>query len=135
MALLEWSEELSVNVREIDEQHRELLRMLNTLHQASLRQEADHVLRGLLGELMDYASYHFSTEERYMFLYNYSGFLHHVAEHEEFVHQVGQFQGDFDSGADGVPLEVMRFLSSWLLDHILKTDKSFGPHFNAPGLA
>lgn len=133
MAPLEWTEDLSVSVREIDEQHRELLRMLNTLDHAIAVREPPHIVRGIIGEMMDYTAYHFSTEERYMFLFLYPEFHSHVAAHEEFVHQVARFQEAGEAGE--VPPELQRYLSGWLPRHIMEADKPFGPCFRAHGLA
>jgi hemerythrin len=84
--------------------------------------------------MMDYTSYHFATEEKYMALFHYPGFQSHNAEHEEFVRQVAKFQQQFEAGRLGLSIDVLRYLSSWLLNHILGSDKAFGPFFNSHGL-
>lgn len=134
MALLEWSDQLSCNVKEIDDQHKRLVGMLNDLHQAMLRKEGQLVLASILGKMMDYASYHFSTEEKYMAMFRYPGFQSHNAEHEEFVRQVAYFQRQYEAGKIGLSVDVLRYLSSWLMNHIMGSDKAFGPFFNAHGL-
>ncbi|MDD1755850.1 MAG: bacteriohemerythrin [Methanomassiliicoccales archaeon] len=134
MPLLEWSDELSCNVREIDEQHKRLVGMLNRLHQAMVRREGQRLLASILGELMDYTTYHFATEEKYMALFHYPGFQSHSAEHEDFVRTVSRFQKQYENGDVGLSISVLNFLSSWLRDHIMGSDKAFGPFFNANGL-
>ena len=134
MPLLEWSEELSCNVREIDEQHQLLVGMLNRLHQAMVQCQGQTVLASILGEMMDYTTYHFATEEKYMALFHYPEFQSHASEHEEFVRTVARFQREYEAGDVGLSVSVLNYLSSWLRDHILGSDKAFGPFFNAMGL-
>lgn len=134
MSLLEWSDELSCNVKEIDEQHKRLVDMVNELHQAMLGKQGQKALASIIGQMMDYTSYHFATEEKYMALFHYPGFQSHNAEHEEFVRQVTKFQQQFEAGRLGLSIDVLRYLSSWLLNHILGSDKAFGPFFNSHGL-
>jgi hemerythrin len=134
MTLIEWSDELSCNVKEIDDQHKNLVAMLNELHRAMLRKEGQKALSSILGRMVEYTSYHFSTEERYMSMFHYPGLEAHRPEHAEFVSSVAQFQEEFALGKVGLSIEVMRYLSSWLTNHIMVSDKSFGPFFNAHGL-
>lgn len=134
MPLIEWSEEMSCNVKEIDDQHKRLVGMLNELHQAMLRKDGQRALTSILGQMMDYTSYHFATEEVYMVLFQYPGFQAHNAEHAEFVRTVARFQEMYEAGKAGLSIEVLQYLSSWLANHIMGSDKAFGPFFNTHGL-
>jgi hemerythrin-like metal-binding protein len=58
----------------------------------------------------------------------------HKLEHKKFVGQVGEFKKLFDSGKAMLSMEVMSFLSDWLKNHIMKTDKQYGPFFNGKGV-
>jgi hemerythrin len=134
MPLLEWSEELSCNVKEIDDQHRRLVGMINELHQAMLQGQTQAVLAGTISKLEDYAIYHFATEERYMALYHYPGAQAHIAEHGVFMLKVADFQKKYEATEFGLSIQIFKYLSAWLRDHIMVSDKAFGPFFNANGL-
>lgn len=134
MPLLEWSEEFSCNVREIDDQHKRLVVMLNELHRAMINGKGQEVMASIIGQMMDYTTYHFSTEERYMALHSYPGFLSHSSEHQEFVRTVSRFQAQYEAGRVGLSIDILRFLSSWLLNHIQGSDRSLGPFLNARGV-
>jgi hemerythrin len=69
-----------------------------------------------------------------MSLYQYPDLEAHKAEHAEFVASVAQFREGFAAGRIGLTIEVMRYLSSWLTNHIMGTDRAFGPFFNDRGL-
>ena len=88
----------------------------------------------LLAELTNYTIYHFRTEEGYMEKYSYPALQSHRLEHQRFVQKVGEFKSSYDAGTIGLSNEVMHFLADWLKDHILGTDKKFGPFFNSKGL-
>ncbi|MFN3309093.1 MAG: bacteriohemerythrin, partial [Anaerolineales bacterium] len=66
MSLITWSDEFSVNIKEIDNQHRQLIEMVNQLQRAMKEGKGAAALNDILQRLIDYTDYHFSTEERMM---------------------------------------------------------------------
>jgi hemerythrin len=77
MSLIQWKDDYSVNVKEIDAQHQQLVNMVNELHAAMREGKANQVLQDLLKKLIDNTGYHFSTEEKLMQTYNYPGYIYH----------------------------------------------------------
>jgi len=134
MALIVWNDKLSVNVKEIDEQHKRLIGIINELHDGMKSGSGKTVVAPILKRLVDYSLYHFSTEERYMSLHRYPGELTHKAEHKKFTANVVDFHQRFSDGTAAVSLELMVFLKGWLTDHIMGTDKQYSKHFNDHGL-
>jgi hemerythrin len=134
MAIMIWSDALSVNIKEIDDQHKKLVAMVNLLHTAMLKGEGKKIIAPILAELTAYTVYHFKTEESYMEKYGYPGMQSHRLEHQRFVQKVGEFKSSYEAGTIGLSNEVMHFLADWLKDHIMGTDKKFGPFFNSKGL-
>ena len=134
MAILTWSDALSVNIKEIDDQHKKLVSMVNHLHAAMLKGEGRIVVGPILAELTAYTVYHFKAEEGYMEKYSYPSLQTHRLEHQRFVKRVGDFETAYNEGKIALSNEVMHFLSDWLKDHIMGTDKKFGPYFNSKGL-
>lgn len=134
MALITWEEKYSVNIKEIDEQHKNLVKMVNDLHEAMSVGKGKEVMGKVLQNLINYTASHFATEEKYMTMFNYPSYPQHKGEHDKFVKQVLDFQKDFNEGNKIISLDVMKFLKDWLLNHILGTDKKFGPFFNEKGL-
>jgi hemerythrin len=134
MPLVNWSQELVVDVREIDEQHRKLVTMLNGLHDAMKVGQGGTQLSRLLDEMASYAVVHFATEEKYMTTYNYPSCSTHKSEHQKFVGQVTDFRKAFGEGRMSLTLEMMNFLKDWLTGHILGVDKKYAAFFAAKGL-
>lgn len=85
MSLIDWSDKFSVNVREIDEQHRKLINLINTLHGAMKAGKSVGVIAEVLQELAEYTDYHFSTEGGYMTMHGYPAYHQHKAKHGKFA--------------------------------------------------
>ncbi len=134
MAYMDWKDYYSVNVREIDEQHKKLIGMINELHDAMKAGKGKAAMSNILKELIDYASSHFATEERYMKHFGFPGYAQHKAEHDAFAVKVIDFQQQYNRGSVSLTFEVMEFLETWLVKHIRGTDKEYGPFFNMKGL-
>lgn len=134
MALLTWNDKYSVNVKEIDDQHKKLIALLNDLHSAMQEGKGKDVMSAVLKGLVDYTAYHFSAEEKYMRQFDYPGYAQHKAEHDHFVRQVLDFQQKFEAGKTSVTLDVIKFLNGWVTGHIKGTDRQYGPFFNEHGL-
>lgn len=144
MAYFEWSEDFSVGVTEIDRQHKQLIRLVNLLYEAKekARNEGDFesVLAELkamvvvIDELLDYSSYHFSTEEKYMAQYEYPDLDRHRERHARFIYRVQRYRRDFEDGKPLEPMEIIEFITGWWREHILGVDKEYAPFLNRHGL-
>ncbi|MRR36581.1 bacteriohemerythrin, partial [bacterium] len=92
MPLIQWNDKLSVNVAEIDRQHKELIRMINDLSNAMHGNKAKKVIGKIIDGLVSYTATHFSTEEKYFEKFKYIEAGSHKREHAEFVKKVKEFQ-------------------------------------------
>ncbi len=134
MPLIDWDDSYSVSVAELDNQHKQLVAMINQLHQAMLTGQNKQVLSPILAGLTSYANTHFATEENYFDKFGYLGTATHKFEHQNFVKKIKDFQQQFEAGKTMLSLEVMEFLKSWLLNHIKVQDKKYSKFFNDNGL-
>ena len=136
MNLIDWSDDLSVEIDEIDAQHKELLVMINRLHGATVScdgTERIDALTDVLMGLIDYIQHHFVTEEKYMILHEYPGYETHHKEHSQFVAEVTSFSEAFQNGTKGLSEEVLSFLKEWYIRHITLSDVKFGVYLNSRG--
>jgi hemerythrin len=133
MALLSWADELSVGVTEIDEQHKKLIDMTNSLHDAMRQGHGRDAIGSIVKGLVEYTVTHFAYEEGEFEKTGFPGLGAHKAEHASFVEKVGAFVEEFQAGKIGLSVEVLNFLSSWLVEHIQGSDKEAGAYLVAKG--
>jgi len=133
--LFPWSDNYKVGVEEIDEQHKELVRLLNNLHQAIHEHHGNETSRKILNELAEYTRVHFSLEESLMRISSYPDFESHKKIHEALIQQVQELQAKLDSGTVKITFELLHFLKNWLTHHIIESDKAFGAYFTTAKLS
>lgn len=134
MVLITWNSDYSVGIKQIDEQHKQLIAMINQLHLSMMKGEGSKVLDTIVVAMLNYTKTHFSTEEIYMQRFNYEGMEEHKKIHKEFIDKVADFEKKVSNGELGVSMEVMNFLKDWLLNHIQGTDKKYTKCFYDHGL-
>jgi hemerythrin len=132
--LITWSDRYSVGVEKIDAEHQKLVALVNELYAAIMAGNPADVTARVLNSLVAYTLSHFASEEMLMKRCNYPGYPQHKAEHEKLVAQVKQLQQDLKAGKATVSQEVMSFLQSWLIGHILGVDKKYTGYMHAAGL-
>jgi hemerythrin-like metal-binding protein len=134
MALLAWDSRYSVGVKSIDGQHSVLFGLVNDLHAAMMKGQAQSMTGPLLRKLVDYTKTHFAAEEKLMATAKYPGLTDHQAKHRDLIKQVTEFVARFDKGEVTVNLDLLNFLRNWLVNHIQKVDREYGPWLNEHGL-
>ena len=134
MALITWTNELSIGINSIDAQHKNLIKMINALNDALIDGTANDMIHEIFNELVKYTSVHFDYEEKLFEQYNYKESASHNAEHRALKEQVRDLQKKMEDGDFMISIEVMFFLKSWLTDHILKTDKAYSDFLIAQGV-
>ncbi len=134
MPLFQWSQNLSVNIAEIDKQHRKLVDLINLLYDSMKEGKGKEVVGKILNDLTDYTVHHFSTEERLFEKYAYPEYARHKKDHEDLTKQVIDIKGKFMAGKTVLTMEVMNFLKDWLNNHIMQVDKKYSAFLNAKGV-
>jgi hemerythrin len=128
MTDLIWDKTLSVDVPEIDEDHRRLVDLFNILHHSVMEGDATEYVEAVMDELISCTVWHFRHEERLMLKYGYEGFAAHKSEHEELIASAKALQQKLLLGRKPVLSEDLQFLEHWLTGHILGTDKDLGSY-------
>ncbi len=126
MQELVWDETLSVQVEEIDEDHRKLIGLFNLLERAVAGDEPREYVEALLEELIAATEWHFRHEERLMIRHGYPDRQAHWQEHRELVKGLRALHED--RLREGRPLSArdVEHLERWLTGHILGADMELG---------
>jgi hemerythrin len=125
---LVWDRTLSVDVPEIDEDHRRLVDLFNLLAHSVAEGDAKSYIEAVLEELISCTQWHFKHEERLMLKYGYEGILEHKSEHQELIECAKALRQRLLQESKGVSSEDVEFLEHWLTGHILGTDMDLGAY-------
>ena len=126
MPLIEWSNELSVGIDSIDEQHKKLVNMINALNDAMQTGSSNDLLGKIFSGLAAYTQKHFAYEENMFAEYGYTDSEEHKRQHNELIAQVVELKEKFMENPQGtISADLMQFLKRWLTNHIMRTDKDY----------
>jgi len=125
-----WSDILSVEVDEIDEDHRKLVTIFNILNHAVTDRESPEYLAAVLEELINCTVWHFSHEERLMLKHGYREMEAHKVEHQELIKSARKLQQNLLQASKAVAEEEIVFLERWLTEHILTFDMRLGSYLS-----
>lgn len=132
--LIRWSKTLMVNIPTIDEQHKQLVKMINDLHKAMKGREGTPAMERILNRLVEYTVMHFGTEEELFRKYKYPEREKHAEAHKKLVGKVSDFQKKMRSGDATISMDLMEFLKDWLVNHIKGTDAKYAPFLLEKGV-
>lgn len=134
MPLIEWMDDLSVNVKELDDEHKKLISLINELHDAMRERKTKETLKKIIDGLISYTGTHFAHEEKYFVQFNYNKTLVHKKLHKDFVTKVLEFKKGFEEDRMMLSMDIMNFLKDWLTMHIKGSDKEYSALFNENGI-
>ena len=125
---VEWTPDLGTEVQEIDDQHKELFKRIDSLLESWKQGKAVAEVDKVIAFLTEYVVFHFGNEEKYMNKYGYTNKVQHLAQHDMFVKSFGKLRDRFKN--EGVKPELIedatQLLVDWLKNHIKYSDKALG---------
>ncbi len=132
--LMRWDSSLQLGIGQIDDQHKQLVAMINDLHRAMKQRKTMAIMGGILERLVNYTVYHFGTEEKLFEKHDYPEYDQHKKIHENLVGKVIEFKTKIDRGDSTISMDLMDFLKDWLVNHIKGTDKKYVPFLQGKGV-
>lgn len=126
---LKWSDTYRTGFRAIDNDHRQLFHLVNTLHAAVQRNDGPAVIGETFRALNDYIKEHFSREEQFMQQADYPDITRHKGEHKLLATQVLNLEKQFRKSPSNFDFNgFLKFMENWLVQHIMKNDMKYVPH-------
>jgi len=134
MELFTWNDSYSLNIETIDNDHKGLLDIINKLFDAMRHGKAKEIHNEILDQLINYTKTHFQREELFFKSTNYPDYEEHKLQHEHFITKVIDLKRQLNQVDQKISIELMKFLSEWLINHILVSDRKYMPHFKKFGI-
>ena len=140
--LIHWESEYSVGVEKIDNQHKELMNLINDLISRSVEQapmgnrgeNKKHFLK-ISALTRDYTLKHFRTEEKILSNTTYGKFEDHKREHEKLTAKMAAIIDELKNTKGEIDLYNLTVnFKEWLLSHILLFDKEAKEYFRTENL-
>jgi hemerythrin len=128
-----WLNSMSVGNATIDEQHKQLIKIMNEFMDACKNNRAISELEDSLNFLVNYTVKHFSEEEAIQRKSLYPGYEEHKKIHEAFKLKVADIVSKFKKeGPTPAMVSTFNFeVGNWVMDHIAKEDRKVGEFFRA----
>ncbi len=130
-----WSPDYSVHIKTIDDQHRELVNILNRLFVAVSKREGEKVIAEILDALMSYTQTHFALEERLMRRAKYKDLESHMEEHRRLLEKLDQLCNKHLIQEKPIYFEMLSFLKTWLKEHIQGVDTQYSTALQQAGFS
>lgn len=122
MSLLQWKNEYSVGIASMDDEHREMITLINATYEKLGSNAGSDQVDECLADIFNTISMHFALEERIMRKAKYAEFQAHKSDHEELLDQLRDLMDDYleDPTAGAKLLE--QSLSKWFSGHFATYD-------------
>jgi diguanylate cyclase (GGDEF)-like protein/hemerythrin-like metal-binding protein/PAS domain S-box-containing protein len=121
-----WDDNFNTGIPKIDEQHKKLVKLINILASHIAFKSNSPELNLVFNELLDYATYHFQTEEEIWHRYLPDDDLEstHLVVHNSFLTNILKLKEEQSTHlSEKLTEEVLGFLIRWLALHILDEDR------------
>lgn len=120
-----WSKNLEIDIKEIDQQHQQIVILLNKLANFLTHEKLFYVEEAF-SELANYADFHFKCEEKIWekYIKNEDLIAQHKNSHNSFLPKVLEMKAkDKDKPYNEIIEDILLFLIRWLAFHIIDEDK------------
>ena len=123
--LINWNSSYELGHKDVDSQHQKLVDIINDFYNAFANAQAHDKIGSIIGELVNYTVFHFTSEEEIFRNSAYPDTEDHTKKHKEFVDKLKEYHQEVKDGNMTTTYDLMTFLRDWLLQHIMGTDKEY----------
>jgi hemerythrin len=132
MALLQWKAQYSVGIEAVDHEHRELIDLINRLHDELAAKGTAASVETFLGDVYKAISAHFALEERFMREHGYDQLALHKGDHERLLDEIRIIMDEFldqeDLARDGLSARLDAWFSRHFETHDARLHHALGSH-------
>ena len=128
--IVSWGENYATGINLIDDQHKELVRLTNSLYEACLTSEKEvtATFREVMGQMVEYVRFHFTVELELLNRVKYPNYDEHKSQHDSLVRQILEAAKEFKEGNRYAANYFVRTLKEWVFGHIAVSDKLYAAY-------
>ena len=129
---LEWKEEMSVGIPEIDRDHKQFISLINELNRSITEGRKQAEIKERLQFIVEDATRHFRQEERFLLEWGYPDIESHTLSHTLALKALQRIQEAFiPYGLDSEWVDAGLLLKSILISHILTEDMKYADYYRS----
>ncbi len=132
--MIEWDDKYSVGISIIDDEHKQLIGIINKAIAARQHSNNSEEIIEILNEMNKYALTHFADEEAYMVQFDYPDYEQHRKEHQGFSIETMAFFDKITNSNRQLICKILEHLKSYLVSHVQGTDRKYIDCFKEHGL-
>jgi len=125
-----WTPNLTVGVKQIDDQHKIWFDKANELFEAGKAQRAKEYINTMIDFLDEYTKQHFRDEEAYMEKIGYPEIDAQKKAHASFIKDLAKLKSEYNESGGNllVIINANKMVINWLTNHITTMDKKIGDY-------
>jgi len=135
MGFMAWDDSLSIAVTMFDDEHKDLIQIVNDLHDSFMRNATRYELERICDRLIEHIVMHFRHEEMYFEDWQYPDRVQHTASHRQLRRQLVEYRAQILAAPPpDQAAELFAKLKIWLIQHIVNEDRKYGTFLVQRGL-
>ena len=121
MRFMNFDKEQEIGIKEIDNQHKQIINSLNHLYKIQNHEKKEILdsMSKLLGQL----KVHFDSEEDLMRENKFVNYISHKLEHDRALNKYQDYFNTLKKSKDDFDPVILASLKNWLISHLEKKDK------------
>lgn len=120
-----WNDNNCTGVPIIDEQHRSIVSIINSLHYFVVKHQELDMVESIINTMLQYTVIHFTTEEAMLKEAGYPHIEEHIQLHRQLNKLLKTASREAMQDCNVGPL--LKLLKAWWLDHINQEDQKYAP--------
>ena len=128
MSLIDWRDEYSVGVASVDHEHKEMIDLINGLHENLANNATKEQIEDFLGEIYTKISAHFALEEKIMQEQGYDEYEDHKEDHEMLLDEIRDIMDFYETDDYYSDRDLADQLERWFSGHFRTRDARLHKH-------
>lgn len=131
---LPWTALDRIGIRQFDEEHRELVNLINQFHEAMVLRRNRVIADEIFEKLIQATRNHFSNEEALLGERGFPERDSHAKQHSDLLVEIRSLHRQFKEGSLSAMM-LLTYLKNWLIHHIKESDRQYAVWLKTRGLA